>query len=273
MGKYTELIADEQGVEYTEILEDGHISSSNIVNMGFEFSRPVDITANLDKRNARNPNPDIPQNPGRTGFTSMTVKYPNGETSSKAVFKECVIQYREAMLRENGRDYGSTYICLGIPTAYLETIFRNARNNNIHMENREKTREKSGYYWVDCDIRRLGLSDVCIFYEQGGEAMTINKSIREILMTLRQNVECTVTLSISGNITNRNKNEDLPLDRGVYHPSIKLSEIVVLKDSNVESPDLSEFATQAKNEKSEKSEASIAKGKVLEMALGRLKIG
>lgn len=273
MGQYTDVTEDDQGVECTEILESGHITPSNVVNMKFEFSKPIDITANLDKRNARHPNPDIPQNPGRTGFTSMTVVYPNGETSSKAVLKQCVIQYREAMSKENGRDYGSTYINLGIPMADLDTIFSNARNNNIRMENREKTREKSGYYWIDCDIRRLGPADVCIFYQQGEDALTINKSVREILMTLKQNVECIVTLSLSGNITNRNKNEDLPLERGTYHPSIKISEIVVLKDSKVESPDLSEFATQVKNEKSEKSEASLASGKILDMALGRLKIG
>lgn len=274
MGKYTEVGKDEQDNEVTSILEEGHITPSNITSMNFEFSKPADITASLDKRNTRNLNSDIPQNPGRTGNTRVTVVYPNKETSTRATLTQCVVQYRETMLKESGKDYGNTYINVGIPKMYLDRLFSNARGQSIRLENREKTREKSGYYWVDCDIRRLDWNDIWIFWtDENGESQAANKQIRDVLTALRQNVECTLTVTITGNITNKHKNEDLPLDTGAFHPSIKISEVIVKNESQVESPDLSEFSNQGKNEKSEKTEASLASGKVLAMALDRLKMG
>lgn len=274
MGQYTETVVDDQNNEYTSIKEEGHITPSNITSINFEFSKPTDITGSLDKRNTRNPNPDIPQNPGRTGNTRATTIYPNKETSTKAILTQCVVQYREAMLKESGKDYATTYVNIGIPKSYLERLFMNARTQNIRLENKERTREKSDYYWIDCDIRRLDWRDIWIFWEdKDGETQAVNRQIRDVLTSLRQNVECTITVSITGNITNRNKNEDLPLDTGVFHPSIKIFEMVVKKESDVESPDLSEFSNQGKNEKSEKTEASLASGKVLAMALGRLNMG
>jgi hypothetical protein len=63
-----------------QILEEGHITPENITSMKFEFSKPDDITSSLDKRNKTGPPTDIPQNPGRTGYTSMTAVYPNEES-------------------------------------------------------------------------------------------------------------------------------------------------------------------------------------------------
>lgn len=277
MGKYTEVDHDEQGREVVNILEEGHITPSNITSMKFEFSKPTDITGNLDKRNTKNPNPDIPSNPGRTGYSGATVIYPNGEKSTRAVFTECVIQYRKAMLSDSGKDYGSTYVNIGIPRQYLDTLFNSARTqpeHNIRLENKEKTREKSGYYWIDCDIRRLNFGDIWIIWKDDeGNTQGANRQIRDLLTGIEENLECTITVSISGSITNRNKLENLDLDRGTYHPSFKLYEVVVRKESEVESPDLAEFSSQARNEKSEKTEASLASGKVRDLALGRLKIG
>lgn len=274
MGKYTEVEKDEQGNEVTTILEEGHITLSNIAGMNFDFSKPVDITNSLDRRNTRNPNPDIPQNPGRTGNTRAAVTYPNGESSTKVVITQCVIQYRDTMLKESGKDYGNTYINIGVPKSYLDRLFTSARNQNIRLENREKTREKSGYYWIDCDIRRLDWRDIWVFWtDEQGDTQGINRQIRDILTSIRQNLECTLTVTISGNITNRNKNEDLHLETGIFHPSIKLFEIIVKSESNIEAPELSEFSSQIKNEKADKTEANLASGKVLAMALGRLKMG
>lgn len=274
--RYVDHTYDEHGkVTATEILEDGHITPANISQMRFEIGKGSDITANLDKRNAANPNPGVPQNTGRTGHVGVTIKYPDGETSSKAVLTQCVIQYRESMFKDSGRDYADTYVNLGIPKMYLDSLFSAARVNNVILHNKEKTREKSNYYWVDCDIRKLKYDDIHIIGKnpETGEPASYNKSIREMLGLLKQNIECTVTVSISGIMTNKDKTKELPLETGTYHPSIKLHEVVMIRESDIESPDLQEFATQVKNEKAAKTEAQMASSKILALALGRMNIG
>lgn len=276
MGKYTEehIDEDKNNKKYTLILEEGHFTKSNANTRKFEFSEPKDITADLDKRNAKHPNPNVPNNPGRTGLINTTVVYPNGERSAKCVFTECVLQYRENMNTENGQEYGATYVNVGIPKVYIDLVLNHAKLAKRSVTLRDRVRQKSDHYWIDCDLKDLSTTDISIYYadENSDEAEVVNMGVRETLQKLKKNIKATITFSITCSMTNRDKTQDLPLQTGTFNLSIKPKEITMITDSDVEAPDLSEFATQVKDERSEKGETSLAGGLLLDMVLGRLKI-
>lgn len=278
--KYVLVEKDENDKDIVTILEDGHINRSNITSMNFLFGKPNNITTSLEKANAENPDPDAPKSKGQVGHASIECEYPDKTKSSKIVLNDCIIQYRERSFgdlskvknRQNALDYGVKYVQVGIPTAYLNKVFGDAAKHNINLGNRENTQEKDGHYWVNCDIKKVPEANISIIYEAEGETNVINQSIRSVLQAMESSIKCTITFTISCVVTTASKDDIPDLKTCKYHPTIKPFEILMEEDSKIKGPELSDVSNNSKNESSEKTEKNLAKGKLLELALGRLKI-
>lgn len=278
--KYVLVEKDESDKDIVTILEDGHINRSNISSMNFVFGQPSNITASLEKANAENPDPDAPKSKGQIGHASIEVQYPDQTKSSKVVFNDCIIQYRERSFgdlskvrnKQTALDYGVKYVQIGIPITYLDKVFADASKHNVSLGNRENTKEKDHHYWVNCDIKKIPESNISIIYEADGETNVINQSIRSVLQAMESSIKCTITFSLSCVITTSSKDTAPDLKGGRYHATIKPFEILMEEDSKIKGPELSDVSNNTKNESSEKTEKNLAKGKLLEMALGRLKI-
>lgn len=278
--KYVLVEKDENNKDVVTILEDGHITHTNISSMNFLFGEPSNITSSLEKANAENPDPEAPKSKGQVGHASIACEYPDKTKSSKVVFRDCIIQYRARSFgdlskvknRQNALDYGVKYVNVGIPTVYLNKVFGDAARHNINLGNRENTQEKDGYYWVNCDIKKIPDANISIIFVDGGETHVINESVRTALERTESSIKSAITFTISCVVTTASKSDVPDLKTCKYHPTIKPYEILMEEDSPIMGPELSDISNSSKNEVSEKTERNLARGKLLQLALGRLKL-
>ena len=277
--KYVSRTTGEDGKEAVQILEDGHINRTTVTGMRFKFGTPSDITADLDKRNQDNPDASAPKNEGRTAYASIEAVYPDDEVSSKMVVNNCILQYRESAFKDQGsaktsaKDYGIRYVQVGIPKAVLDKVFAEATRHNVNMEQRKNTREKDGYYWINCNIARLEDKFISTYVDIDGDTKQINDSVRGFLSDSQTSLECTMTITISCTTTSSTKTEKIDLVRATYHPTIRPYEIIVEDESDLKGPELADISIQTKNESIELTEKNIARGKLAERMMARMRIG
>lgn len=277
--KYVQKYQGEDGKEAVQILEDGHINRNTLHMMRHKFGKPSDITNDLDKRNQDNPDANAPKNEGRTAYANIEAVYPDDEISSKMVINGCIIQYRESAFKDTGsvktsaKDYGIRYVQIGIPRGVLDKIFSEATRHNVNMEQRKNTREKDGFYWVNCNIAKLETKNISLYVDIDGDTQQTNDTVRGFLNDAKSSLECTMTVTVSCTTTSSTRSDKIDLDRATYHPTIRPFEIIIEAESDVKGPELADISTQTKNETSEVTEKNIARGKLAQRMMERMKIG
>jgi len=252
--------------EYVAAGEDGEvtinaagvINAENIKRMKFTFSEGKDITEEISKKPAKNVSAI---KHGRLGYTSITCTYPNKiDTSSKVVFKDCVLQYRDTITRQDS-GYGKSYVCLGIPAAYINKIMADAKKNSgVTVQPKSNVQEKSGYYWFSCNVDHLEYENIWVFFS---EESASNVTIIDVLTNMKSSVVCTVMVTISGSMATDKMEDELDLVRGVYAFTIKPTEIFMMKDTDIEGPVLDELHRRQK-ETVEKSSQFVSTGRLAE---------
>lgn len=274
--KYVQRNKGEDGKEHVTILAPGHINSSNLSSFRLSFGKPADITADLDKRNQENTNSTAPENKGRTGYAGIETIYPDEEKSSKVVLKDCIIQYRESAFKEaskaNAANYGISYVQIGIPSSVINRLYHEGIRQGVNLENRRNTREKNGYHWMNCNIDKLNTAFITAYVAVGDEDRVINDTVRRFLEDAGTNIHCTITATVSCTTTTATREERLDLKGAFYHLTIRPFEIIIEEESEIEGPQLADISIQTKNETSEVTESSMARGKLAKKMMARLKI-
>ena len=268
----TMYVAD-NGDGNIEVMEDGFITHENINKMKFTFSPGQDITESLHKKSSKsNKNISVTKN-GRTGYCSLTCTYPNGsDTTSKVVLTDCILQYREN-IENDDNNYGKSYVCIGIPTTYIDKMRKDAKeNSHISLTVKDKVQRMEGYYWVDCSLDNLSELDTwIIFVDDTGEDAGRNGSVHTVLKGMKSSMVVDIMTTVSGSMSNNKMDEDLDLINGRYTITMKPTEMYIRDISKKTGPIL-EDATKRKKEGANKSERFKASDKLAEFAMRHLSL-
>lgn len=256
---YVQVNADDS----IEIMEDGYITSENVNQMNFSFEKPKEITNSL-KKNKKLGNENVNDTvEHRTGFAAATCKYPDGKSTSSIILTQVVFQYREGLEKSTTTDYGSNYVCIGIPLAYIEKIVKDAANNSsLNLGVKEKFEMAEGMYWIDCSLEKLTPGSTFTLNERGASTAA---SLQKMLRVGKHSIEGLILTSLSATITNDSMAERLDLG-GRYHITMKPSEVYMLKKSNKKGPQLKNL-NQRKKEGANKNDLLVADDDILALAL------
>ncbi|KJZ68973.1 hypothetical protein HIM_11630 [Hirsutella minnesotensis 3608] len=263
-----ESVKEDGGKEFV-ILEDGHVTRQNVSKFHFKFTKPSDITESINKRTGGRVASFSVTKSGRVGYTSMSCVYPDNTTSSKVLLTGCIFQYRE----KAKSDYGSSYVCMGVPEEYITQFILSARKeSSVNLQVSEKFENKNGYYWVNAKTDGLSANSTLIMYvDEDGLDQGIPKRLPNVLADFKSNILADVCCVVSGSMTTDTMQEKLNLENGQFNLTIKLMNIYIKDVSDVEGPTLSAINRQ-ESETVEVSDRLRASSKLVEYAMGKLKI-
>ena len=261
----------DNGDDGIEIMDDGFITHDNVTEMKFSFSAGQDITESLHKKNTKTrQNVSVTKN-GRIAYSSLTCTYPNGkDTSSKVMFTDCIIQYREGIGRDDS-DYGRGYVSIGVPIAYVDKMMKDAkRYSSMHLAPNDKVQKKEGCYWFTCSLENLPETDTwIIFQDDSGDDQGRNVSVHAILKDMKSSMVVDMMTTVSGSMTTNRMDEDLDLYNGKYTFTLKPTEMFIRDKSDKVGPVLDD-TTRRRKEGASKSDRFRASGKLAEFAMRNL---
>lgn len=265
------IIEGEDGA--IEILEEGYISTNNIDSMKFEFAKGQDITESLAKkqRNSKIAQEVSALKKGRTGYTPIKLIYPNGKNTSVVFFTNCVVQYRQGIGRNNS-EYAETYVCIGIPSKYINKIKADAKKNSaINVGVKDSVRLMEGCYWFSCTLANVLDEGIWFFFDEGEDGDGYRScTVREALELDNHNLVASISCTISGSMATEKLDQELDLENGIYTLTIKPHEIFFTDISDKRGPELEDTNKRSK-EKVNKSEAlRTTNRKLIELVTKRL---
>ena len=278
--KYTVTEKDENGKDEVTVQEEGFLTANMINQITFEFTKPSDITAQLEKSNENGKNVAAPKDfdgkKTRTGLARCSIKYPNGETANKAVIPDTILQYRDSLKDpKKAKGYGDTYVDIGIPEFIMNKLISDARVAKIDLQPKGVPKVKNGYHWFSSNTTSISTNAITMLipHTENGEEVTspFPFTIRQLFELSEGNVKGTISFSINA-VTTCDYNEKLDLTGARYHPTFKISNAYMEESTDVKGPELSEIAPQLQNEKFEATTNNIAKGDLLAKALAKLGI-
>ena len=252
----------------TIILQEAFISPKNVTQFRFSFDNPQDITESL-KKNQTSSTTFVSTHQGRTGYAPATCTYPNGTTSNNMVMTHVVVQYVKTMAKDTAR-YGKGFFFVGIPKVYIDQISKDAKaSSGRTVLPKEGVQEKSGYYWMSCNSDRLGPDDVTITVLSKDQPHQVHVPLRDTLIDIKQHLLCNATVSVTASITTKTTLESLDLKNGRFSFSIKLIAVDLLKEIDVDVPELTTAERRTK-ETREDSELNVASSAMAKLAISRL---
>jgi len=269
-GPYVISKVDDDGKEVQEIQEAGFIGTDNIRSMKFTFAAGKDITESINKR----PREQVSATKnGRIGYTPMTCTYPNGtDSSSKVILKDCIIQYREGVTKEDS-NYAISYVCIGIPSIYISKVIDDGRrNSSLTIGVNDKTQHKNDYYWFNANLDNLSEQNTWIIHKDAdGDDAAKQVILREVLAAMGASITCTICATVSGSMTTDIMAEALNLKGGTYSLTIKPTEVFLQDVTNIEGPVLDDTQKRL-NTTTQKSLAFTASEKLAAFAMRNLTI-
>jgi len=216
------------------ILEAAHITDETYNKFRYVFQPGADITESLKKRTDSAP-VSATKN-GRTGYSSMTCEYPDKTTSGQIFIRGCIFQYRQTVDRDNA-DYGTRYVCLGIPQAFVGKIMSDAKTTaGINVGAKHNVQKKEGYYWFNANIDALKEDASWVVIDLNGEPTGFNFSVKEVLSGQKKNMLADVKITMSATMSTETMEERLELKSGMYSLSVKPTEVYFKDATPVEGP-------------------------------------
>lgn len=271
-GKYVVIEKDENGEETIELTEEAYLNNDNIDSVQFTFSPGDDITENLNKKEDRERTTITATKKGRVAYSSLTCRYPNGETSSKIMLQGCVAQYREGIKKKPSTDYGRGYVCIGIPERYVNKLIKDAKSRSkLTVTTKPKVKKQEGYFWFDCTLDRITSNDCILLYNNEGELGGIPASLRDMFEEMESNINVDIMFTCSASQTTESMSEKIDLERGTYFLTLKPTKIYMTTESSTKGPTLDDTNRRSK-ETITPSTKSMASGRLLELAMRKMKV-
>jgi hypothetical protein len=254
------------------IEEDGHITRDNINDMIFTFDQPQDITENLNKKNTENTQNISRTKNGNSGYAGINVIYPDGSSSKKICFEDCILQYSEAVTKPNSK-YAKDYMYIGFPEEYLNKIFSDAlQNSQMNLDVKPKTNNLNGHYWVNCNLSKLEAKNAYFMIKnENAQVQKMTYNPHALFNDLKKNIRANLVVTFSASMTTKDIDTRLDFLNGKFFATIKPTEIVFIEDSDVEAPTLPELNAR-KNETVSWTEDSFASGMLAELAKKKLRL-
>jgi len=252
------------------INESGYITPENISKLRFSFSGPDDITESLHKKSSKRRDDVSVTKKGKTAYGAMKCTYPDKTESSMIILTKCILQYRENIEREDS-DYGTGYVCIGLPLVYIGKIRSDAsKNSGIKANVKDNVKMLENHMWVNCSLEKLNEDSIWIVYESPeGEGEGKNVDIRTLLSHMKQSMECIMLTTCSVTQTTDKMEDDLDLKNGQYHFTFKPAEIFFKGVSDLVGPVL-EDTNRRKKESASKGAMLVASQRLADFAARHL---
>lgn len=254
------------------IEEDGHITRDNINDMTFTFDQPQDITENLNKKNSENTENISRTTNGNSGYAGINVIYPDGSSSKKVCFEDCILQYSEAVTKPNSK-YAKNYVYIGFPEEYINKIFADAlENSQMNLDVKPKTNNLNGHYWINCNLGKLEAKNAYFLVgSEDGQGRKMTYTPHALFNDIKKNVRANIVVTFSASMTTRDIATKLDFINGQFYATVKPVEIIFVEDSDVQAPTLPELNAR-KNETVTWTEDSFASGMLAELAKKKLRL-
>lgn len=262
----------DNGDDGIEIMEEGFITPQNISQMSFSFDAGKEITESLNKKNTKSRERVSVTKHGRTGYTPLTCTYPNKrDKSSKIMLTDCIIQYRLGIDREDS-DYGRSYVCIGVPTIYINKIRSDARKNSgLEVGVKDTVKVQENCYWLNCTLDRLSEADTWIVYRNGDEEIGGHGTVYSILAGLKSSLVADIMMTCSGSMATQKTDDELDLINGKYTLTMKPTEVFIRDVSDKVGPTLDD-TNRRRKEGATKVERFLASDKLAEFAMRNLSL-
>lgn len=235
-----------------KIQEDGHIDGNTIGQFTYTCDVPKDLNAENERKVQKGGMPSAIQSARRVGYTSITVHYPDGNTSSAAVLTGVVLQYRKA---DEGNKYGREFVCIGVPTRYIDTIAKSVKKaSSVNLVTAPNVATKDGYYWIN-SVKLNKLEAVKMAYTDG-EGKSITMDLRDVVTGMEKGITADMTVVMSGKqIVDLSKKIDVD---GNFQFDISPRTIFIKGISDTNGPEFTPQRTKTKAEISNKFFADSA---------------
>jgi hypothetical protein len=253
------VMVDDDGEN--KIDEDAQIFPDTLKNIKFVFGEIKEIG---DKYRNNAPVSDIKR--GRTAYAGAVVKYTDGSQTNNACFGDVIFHYSSAIDAANG-SYGRKFISIGIHKECINKVINDANKQlGVKVVLKNGTEEKSGYYWLSCNLEKLLDSKTFTFL---GDNVS-NHNLYSLLKEAQCSFIGTAMFTIGITQTTSDSSVAPDLKDGTYNLTMKPTEAWLKGDTDIEGPII---VNRAKANESIQPTANMeATGKLAALLRQRLKI-